>query len=68
MKDNSPDYEYPVEPPDYVAALLAVVRRALKHGLEENREALEAAADDVAELYESDDPRQMGWVGSDGRP
>ena len=64
--DNCP--EYPAEPPDYVAALLCLVRLVLKDGLDPHRAALEDAAYAVGELYETDDPVQMGWVGSDGRP
>lgn len=60
--------EYPAEPPDYVADLLRVAHLVLKDGLEAHREALENAAYAVGELYETDDPVQMGWVGSNGLP
>ena len=62
------DAEYPAEPEDYVATLLGVVQDVLKDGLEPHRQALEDARYAVAELYESQDPRDMGWVDDRGRP
>ena len=50
------------------AQMLRLVHLVVKDGLDPHREALEDAAYAVGELYETDDPVQMGWVGSDGRP
>jgi hypothetical protein len=58
----------PGDLPDPIAALLNLARRILKDGLEPHRETLEAAADDVAVLYESDDPLANGWVDCRGCP
>lgn len=53
-----------------VEHLLAVVRRiakSLPKG-DPRRVELEQAAETVSEWGENEDPQQMGWVGSDGRP
>lgn len=53
-----------------VKHLLAVVTRiakSLPKG-DPRRAELEQAADTVAEWGNGDDPQQMGWLGSDGRP
>ena len=60
--------EYPDEPEDYVAALIHVVRDVLRNGLDAHRDELIEAVEGAEALYESEDPVQMGWVGSDGRP
>ncbi len=53
-----------------IKRLLRAVRAALD-GIELPNDVygeLEQAADDVASFFESDDPQQNGWVGSDGLP
>ena len=49
-----------------VLALVSLVRK-LNVGQATLAEVLDAA-DEVAEWYESDDPRSMGWVDDLGRP
>jgi len=67
------DFSEPQEPQTFegdVKYLLAVVRRiakSLPKG-DPRRVELEQAAETVSEWGENEDPQQMGWVGSDGRP
>lgn len=52
-----------------VKALLRAVNDVLRHGMEANRrERLIDVAANVDAYFDTDDPVQNGWVGSDGRP
>jgi hypothetical protein len=51
----------------HLIAVACRVAKSLPKG-DPRRTELEQAADTVAEWGNSDDPQQMGWVGSDGRP
>ena len=68
-QDQYVEVDYPCEEPSFeasVAALVELTRQMLKTAPNAD---LEAAVDNVAEyLEQEDDPRKMGWVGSDGRP
>lgn len=52
-----------------IKRLLRAVNEVLRHGMEANRrERLVDAAADVEAWFETNDPRDMGWVDDRGRP